>query len=137
MATRLQDTDPVPANVIHPQQLFSALKTVSNWYMLGFYLGLPKHDLNDIEKDHQESDRRKLEMVDRWLQSTSTGSWEDVVKALCQIGEKRVAERIRQEYIKGGSKCSGGFRGGSFGSYEPPFVFSTHEIRANWISLTS
>ena len=120
MATRLQDTDPVPANVIHPQQLLSALKTVSDWYLLGFFFGLPKHDLNNIEKDHQDSERRKLEMVDRWLQSTPTASWEDVVNALWQMGEKRVAETILQEYIKGGSKCSGGFRGGSFGSYEPP-----------------
>ena len=98
MATLLQDTD--------AGELSSALKTISDWYRLGLFLGLPKYDLNNIEKDYQDSKRRMLEMVDRWLRSTPTASWEDVVNALQQMGENRVAENIRQKYIKEGSKCA-------------------------------
>ena len=83
--------------------LSSELKTVINWHQLGLNLGLPKHELDKIERDYQGNDRQRLEMLDKWLQRTSNATWRDVVNPLKQMGENSVAESIRQKY-KGGGK---------------------------------
>ena len=84
------------AVVLNVQNLSTELETVSNWYILGFKLGLPKHDLDMIECDHQRNDRRRVEMLDLWLQHTPNATWNDVIRALEQMGENRVAKNIRQ-----------------------------------------
>ena len=43
-------------------------------------------------------------MLDLWLQCTPNATWEDVVRALEQMGEKRVAENILQ--IRGEGKSN-------------------------------
>ena len=79
------------------------LATVVDWYQLGLNLGLPKHELTKIERDYQGNDRRRLEMLDKWLRCTPNATWRDVVSALEQMGENRVAESIPQK-DKGGGK---------------------------------
>ena len=79
------------------------LATVVDWYQLGLNLGLPKHELTKIERDYQGNDRRRLEMLDKWLRCTPNATWRDVASALEQMGENSVAESIRQK-DKGGGK---------------------------------
>lgn len=45
-------------------------------------------------------------MLDLWLRRKLNDTWEDVVSALQQMGENRVAESIRQKYIRGRSEFS-------------------------------
>lgn len=94
--------------VLNVRNLSSELKPVSDWYKLGINLGLKKHDLNKIQQDyaHQGNDQQRLEMLNKWLQRTPRASWGDVVSALAQIGEDRVAENVQQKYISGESKCN-------------------------------
>ena len=91
------------ANVPDVQVLSSELTTVVDWHKLGLNLGIPKHELDKIERDYRLNDRQRLEMLHLWLRHTPYATWEDVVSALQQMGENMVAERIRQKY-KGGSK---------------------------------
>ena len=58
-----------------------------------------------IERDHQGNERRKQEMLDLWLRRKPDAGWRDVVSALAQMEENRVAESIRQNYIRGESTC--------------------------------
>ena len=83
--------------------LFSELKLVTDWYHLGIYLGLHTHELMQIERDHQGNERRKQKMLDLWLRRKPDAGWRDVVSALQQNEENRVAERIRQNYVRGES----------------------------------
>ena len=83
--------------------LFSELKLVTDWYQLGIYLGLHTHELMQIERDHQGNERRKQKMLDLWLRRKPDAGWRDVVSALQQNEENRVAERIRQNYVRGES----------------------------------
>ena len=85
------------------EKLSSELATVVDWYQLGLNLGLPKHELTKIECDYQGNDRRRLEMLDKWLRCTPNAARGVVVSALEQMGENRVAESIRQK-DKGGGK---------------------------------
>ena len=91
-------------SALNLKNLSSELATVINWFLLGINLGLQKHELTKIERDYQGNDRRRVEMLNLWLQRTPNATWEDVVDALQQMGENRVAENIREKYIRGRSK---------------------------------
>ena len=86
------------------RSLFPELRTVSDWYQLGINLGLQKYELNRIEQDYQGNKRQMQPMLDLWLRRTPNTSWKDLVSALDEMGENRVAERIRKKYIRGESK---------------------------------
>ena len=88
------------------KNLCSELATVINWFLLGINLGLPKYELSKIQQNYasQGIDQQRLEMLDLWLQRTPNATWEDVVRALQQMGENRVAENIHEKYIRGRSK---------------------------------
>ena len=91
-------------SALNLKNLSSELATVIDWFSLGLNLGLQKHELTKIERDYQRNDRRRTEMLDLWLQRTPNTTWEDVVRALQQMGENRVAEKIREKHIRGRSK---------------------------------
>ena len=89
------------------QNLSTELKPVrTKWFLLGINLGLKKDELDRIKIDFacEGCDRQLLEMSDKWLQCTPNAIWGDVVSALQQIEENRVAEDISRKYICGGSK---------------------------------
>ena len=88
------------------ENLSTELVTVINWFLLGINLGLPKHELSKIQQNyaHQGNDQQRVEMLYLWLQRTPNATWEDVVRALEQMGENRVAENIREKCIRGRSK---------------------------------
>ena len=96
--------DSLDVDVLNPRKLLSELKDVTNWCLLGIYLGVPISELNRIEQDYRGCERQKLQMLDRWLERTPTASWGEVVYALQQIGEIRVADCICQKHIRGRSK---------------------------------
>ena len=85
--------------ILDAGNLSSELIAVVNWHKLGINLGLPKYELDKIQQDyaHLGNDRQRLEMLDKWLQRTPNATWRDVVRALQQMGENRVAESIRQK----------------------------------------
>ena len=93
-------------SALNLKNLSFELATVINWFSLGINLGLPKHELSKIQQSyaHQGNDQQRLEMLYLWLQRTPNATWEDVMRALQQMGENRVAENIREKYIRGRSK---------------------------------
>ena len=93
-------------STLNLKNLSFELATVINWFLLGINLGLPKHELSKIQQNYasQGNDQQRLEMLYLWLQRTPNGKWEDVVDALEQMGETRVAENIHEKYIRGRSK---------------------------------
>ena len=81
------------------KQLKKALKSVSDWHSLGIYLDLKTHQLNTIEKNHHGDDERcRTEMLNAWLNSTATPTWEAIVEALGEIEQGRVADDIQRKY---------------------------------------
>ena len=69
------------------------------WYTLGLELGLEEEVLNSIEVDHSNKlVKCNRAMFRKWLESTPTASWDDLIKALEQIGEEETAEKVREEF---------------------------------------
>ena len=85
------------------KDLSSELHSVSNWYQLGIKLGLQPYQLRQIEEETKDVERRKVEMLDLWLQSTLEASWKVLATALREIGEKRTAIRIEEKYLPAGT----------------------------------
>ena len=93
-------------DILNVKNLSSELTTITNWYQLGIYLNLQTHELDKIQQDHAHhgNDRQMLEMLALWLRRTPNATWQDVVSALKQMEENRVAENIRQKYLRRASK---------------------------------
>ena len=90
-------------NVPKVGDLSSELKTVTDWHKLGIHLGLQTYELMQIERDHHGNERQKREMLDLWLRRKPDAGWRDVVSALEEMEENRVAESIRRNYVRGES----------------------------------
>ena len=74
---------------------------VSNWYSLGLALNLKSDDLNIIEEDNQRDTRKQRhKMFERWLKTQPDASYEQLIKALCEVGDETVANSLRNEYGK-------------------------------------
>ena len=71
---------------------------VSDWYMLGLYMGVPREDLSHIEKQFSShgSARCRAELFDVWMKRTLDASWETIAVALEKLGETVQAEKVRK-----------------------------------------
>ena len=89
-------------HVLNVKNLSSELTTITNWYQLGVYLNLQTHELDKIQQDHAHhgNDRQMLGMLALWLRRTPNATWGDIVSALQQMGENRVAKNIRQKHLR-------------------------------------
>ena len=50
------------------QLLVRDLCKVTEWEVLGIYLGLDESEITEIERDHQSNARRRIAMFAKWLE---------------------------------------------------------------------
>ena len=81
----------------------SAVRSVSDWHQLGVRLGLEMSQLREVEQSYHVGgvSRMKSEMLDLWLRSTPSASWEELVTALEEMGESVVAGEVAVSYCGG------------------------------------
>ena len=74
---------------------------VSDWKRLGLALKLNSYDLNIIEKDNKGDTREQtLKMFDLWLKAQPDASYEQLIKALHEVGDETVASSVYMKYGK-------------------------------------
>ena len=74
---------------------------VSDWYRLGLGLKLDSYDLNMIEKDFRGDTRKQtLRMFELWLKAQPDGSYQQLIKALHEVGDETVASFLCKNYGK-------------------------------------
>ena len=74
---------------------------VSDWNRLGLALKLNSYDLNIIEKDNPGDTRKQsLKMFDLWLKTQPDASYEQLIKALREVGNETVASSLYMKYGK-------------------------------------
>ena len=72
---------------------------LTQWYTLGLTLGLEEEVLKNIEVEQSHKQLKcKRTMFRKWLESTPTASWNDLIKALVHIGEEETAEKVRKVF---------------------------------------
>ena len=78
--------------------LVNELRTVSQWYLLGIYLGLLPSALDSIKKNlYADTKECCTHMLIEW-QRCVIPTWTAVVKALVGIGRERLASHLATKY---------------------------------------
>ena len=74
---------------------------VSDWNRLGLALKLNSYELNIIEQDFRGDTRKQsLKMFELWLKTQPDASYEQLIKALCEVGDETVASSLYMKYGK-------------------------------------
>ena len=74
---------------------------VSDWNRLGLALKLDPYDLNIIEQDFRGDTRKQsLKMFELWLKTQPDASYEQLIKALREVGDETVASSVYMKYGK-------------------------------------
>ena len=77
--------------------LLQELKNV-DWDILGTYLGLSQSEIRDIERDHLNTGRRRIVMLDKWVSKEENPSWVKIIVALEKMSETSLASQLRKKY---------------------------------------
>ena len=68
---------------------------------MGLELKLDPYELGIIEKDFRgDTRKRTCKMFEHWLKTQPDASYEQLIKALCEVGDKRVANFLCKKYGK-------------------------------------
>ena len=78
------------------RDLMNEMSTVSQWYLLGIYLGVDLTALETVEADHQKTEDRRTHTLIQWWKHV-TPTWSAVVKALVGIGRGRLASQLAEK----------------------------------------
>ena len=74
---------------------------VSDWNRLGLALKLDSYELNIIEQDfHGNTRKQTLKMFELWLKTQPDASYEQLIKALHEVGDGTVASSLSIKYGK-------------------------------------
>ena len=71
---------------------------VSDWYRLGLALNLDSYDLGIIEENYRDRRKQTWKMFDLWLTQQADASYEQLIKALHEVGDERVANSLCKKY---------------------------------------
>ena len=80
--------------------LLKHVRAAANWYFLGIHLGLERHKLQAIPRDHpSDCESAPVTVFEAWLDDCEDPSWKVVVKALndCQLGI--LASEIEDKFV--------------------------------------
>ena len=79
--------------------LLEYLHTISKWYLLGLYLGLPDTKLDQIKQECPFSTSDcLLKMLQFWLHNGSNISWSSIGEALAKMPDVVCAQNVEQQY---------------------------------------
>ena len=74
---------------------------VSDWNRLGLALKLDSYELNIIEQDFQGNTRKQtLKMFELWVKTQPDASYEQLIKALHEVGDQTAASSLCMKYGK-------------------------------------
>ena len=83
--------------ITEPRDILNELSRISQWYLLGIYLGLRPSTLDPISADYKTTSECRTQMLIEW-QRHVTPTWSAVVKALVGIGRERLASELATKY---------------------------------------
>ena len=78
--------------------LVRELCKITEWDVLGIYLGLDESEITEIERNHQSNARRRITMLRKWIEKDIDASWEKVIDALKDMSQIRLANQLKEKY---------------------------------------
>ena len=81
------------------KELEEQLSTLVDWKLFSVHLpGLVFSHIEIIDKNHDDTNSKKLAVFSKWLRICPDASWEYVVAALEKVNENTLANTIRENY---------------------------------------
>ena len=96
--TQLAMSDSIDSLTV--DQLVQELNEVTEWHILGNFLGLSTSVIKEIDQDCHDTASKRLAMFDKWLRNEVNPSWKKVVKGLEKMSELRLANQLKNKYCK-------------------------------------
>ena len=95
------DSVPSPSAALFAE----VLSREADWFTLGTFLGVPRHDLDNIARNcRDETVLRRLIEIHKCLQKSSPSSlcstWEHIASCLRRMDNNKLADEIHSHYIK-------------------------------------
>ena len=86
--------------ILTVQTLLTELADIPDWFMLGIYIGVEASQLHKIQANfpNVSCDRYKAELFHMWLRDGRNCSWATVIKALKDMGENKLADKLRKKF---------------------------------------
>ena len=94
-----QENAAMSEQAVTPELLVRELGQVTQWDILGTYLGLEENEIEEIERDHQHNARRRIAMFSKWFEKDPHASWEKIIDALQCMLKVRLANQLKEKYI--------------------------------------
>ena len=69
-----------------------------NWQGVGLQLGVKDYELQKIKLNNPRCHDQKREMFRAWLRTSVNRNYDDVIKALEAVGERKVAQQLRDKF---------------------------------------
>ncbi len=77
----------------------SLQECLPDWSTFGIMLGISKTDIDIIdERDHYS--RPLTQVLDYWLKNSKDSTWEALIKAVKDVGNKRLGNKLTKEFLK-------------------------------------
>ena len=86
------------AVVLTHLDLATELKSVTDWYTMGFYLGVPYETLEKIKLSRDPPEQCLVQMLYKWLANDTEASWQAVINALVNTERKILARKIASKF---------------------------------------
>lgn len=65
---------------------FTETSDITDWYALGWFLGVSEEELSEIEANYQRNDSKRQAVLDRWLETDrEEASWLALAKAISKM----------------------------------------------------
>ena len=74
------------------------LGKITDWDVLGIYLGFDESEITEIRHDHQSNARSRRAMFAKWMEKETIPSWERVIDALESMSQIRLANQLKEKY---------------------------------------
>ena len=84
--------------------LLSVLEGVTNWNSLGYYLGVPRSKMVDIDDRFPTASERLEAVLKEWLENHPAPSWRGLARALYRVRrvpEHTALQRVYHKYLPG------------------------------------
>ena len=90
--------DQRPSGQISHNLLVRELCKVTEWDVLGIYLGLDESEITEIERDHRSTARRRITMLAKWMEKDPSASWKKAIDALETMAMNVLAKELKEKY---------------------------------------
>ena len=80
------------------EDIVNEIQQVTRWFDLGLHLGVPTQYLHQLKSEQICVEFRRIKVLQEWTRICPNPNWIQIITALIQIDERKLANRIAVKY---------------------------------------